>query len=65
MRELPRTSVDYNLLAYPLISSEQSSIILGKFGVPTPELSSAVQDVRRAEQTRPDIFALMPRLTRT
>jgi hypothetical protein len=28
-RELSCTSVDYNLPAYPLISSEQSSIILG------------------------------------
>jgi hypothetical protein len=64
-RKGPRTGVDYNLPTYPLISSEQSSIILGKSGSPVPELSPTVQDVGRAEQTRPDIFALMPRLTRT
>jgi hypothetical protein len=32
----PHTSVDYNLLAYPLISSEQSSFILGKLVLPHP-----------------------------
>jgi hypothetical protein len=47
----PRIRVDYYLPTYPLISSEQSSIISRKCRVPTPELSPAVQDVGRAEQT--------------
>jgi hypothetical protein len=64
-RELPYTSVDYNLPAYPLIISAQHSIILGKSGAPAPELSPTFQDVGCAEQTRPDIFAIMKRLTRT
>jgi hypothetical protein len=64
-RGLSRTSVDCDVPTYPLVSSKQSSTISGKYGAPTPELLPAVQNVKRAEQTRPDIFALMPQLTRT
>jgi hypothetical protein len=61
----PHIGVDYNLHAYPLICSEQSSFILEKSGVPVPELSPVVQDVGWVEQTRPGIFSLIQRLTRT
>jgi hypothetical protein len=41
-RESPPTVVDYNLLAYLLICSEQSPFILGKSCAPAPELSPVV-----------------------
>jgi hypothetical protein len=60
-RESPRTDVDYNLLAYLLICSEQSSFILGKSCTPALELSSMVQSVGWTQQTRPDIPVLIER----
>jgi hypothetical protein len=64
-RDPPRTGVDYNLLPYLLICSEQSPFILGESCAPAPELSSVVQSVRWAQQTRPDIPALTQQLTQT